>query len=147
MNDFYEIYTDGGCFPNPGKGAWAIVMVRNGQLIDEKFGYHENTTNNRMEYLAVVNALKMVKLMKIETTIYSDSQLLVNTYNLWMDKWASKGWKRKEKNGEIKNVDLVKELFELKRTMHDNVRVAWIKGHAGHRWNERCDRLCSNTKR
>lgn len=143
MNDLYEIYTDGGCFPNPGRGSWAFVVVKNGLMIEEKTGTDENTTNNRMEYLAVINALKMAKLMGVPAVVRSDSELLVNTYNLWMDNWARLGWKRPGKIKEIKNLDLVQELFALKRTMQNGVVVKWVRGHNGNQWNEHCDELCN----
>jgi len=143
MNELYEIYTDGGCFPNPGKGSWAVVVVRNGLKIDEKFGVEENTTNNRMEYTAIINALKIAKIMKVPLVIRSDSELLVKTYNELMFNWARLGWKRPGKNKEIKNLDLVQELFNLKREMHSGVVVKWIRGHNGNQWNEHCDEICS----
>jgi len=130
----YEIYTDGCCIPNPGNGSYGYIKVFNNVLLSESVKLESNTTNNRMEYRAVIDAMKSCS-VDDEVTIYSDSQLLVNTYNKWMEDWDLKGKLEKKKNN-----DLVKELIVLKRK-YKNINLNWIKGHSGHQWNEYIDSL------
>ena len=133
-----EIYTDGGCDPNPGKGAWAFVIIENNKIKKEMWGTDEETTNNRMEYSALINALKHIDENQ-QVKAFSDSKLLVMTFNEWMMKWEQKSWKKKE---PIKNLDLVKQLFELKQ-QKPLVKLSWVKAHNGNKWNEYVDQLCS----
>jgi len=133
-----KIYTDGGCEPNPGKGAWAFVFIKDDKVIKESWGTDDETTNNRMEYSALINALKNLKDDE-QADIFSDSQLLVNTFNDWMFKWEKKNWIKK---GGIKNIDLVKEMFEL-RQQRPLVKLFWIKAHNGNKWNEYVDLICT----
>lgn len=139
------IYTDGACFPNPGNGSWAFVVLNdNEEIVFKKNSVELNTTNNRMECKAIIEAMKWVvnsNLEHLDITIYSDSQLIVNTYNIWMHRWSEKGWKRKK--SEIKNLDLVKELYNLKQIV--NVELTWVKGHSGILGNEIADYLCSKS--
>jgi len=129
-----EIYTDGACHPNPGKGSWAFIVVNNNTLLHENYGLVEETTNNRMELKAVIEAIKYCEGKSL--TIYSDSLLTVNTYNEWMHKWVKKGFKKK------KNVDLVKELLEL---YSPEINLKHIKAHNGHIWNEYVDGICNKS--
>lgn len=142
-----RIYTDGACFPNPGNGSWSFVVLDdNEEIVFKKNSVELNTTNNRMECKAIIEAMKWVidsNLEHIDITIYSDSQLIVNTYNTWMHKWSERGWKKK-KSG-VKNLDLVKELYNLKQIV--NVELTWVKGHSGILGNELADYLCSSSFR
>lgn len=140
-----RIYIDGACFPNPGNGSWAFVVLNeNEEIVFKKNSVELNTTNNRMECKAIIEAMKWVvdsNLEHIDITIYSDSQLIVNTYNTWMHKWSERGWKKK-KSG-VKNLDLVKELYSLKQMT--SVELVWVKGHSGILGNEIADYLCSKS--
>lgn len=137
-----EIYTDGSCDPNPGFGGWAFVVILNEKVVMKKTGYEPNTTNNRMEYIAAIEAISTCSSTFFEyqdVTIYSDSQLLVNTYNKWVDKWM----KSKKKLETKKNLDLVKLLFEHKQK-HPKIKVQWVRGHNGNKWNEFVDELAND---
>jgi len=115
------------------------VYVLDGKIIGEASGYGGQTTNNRMELQALVEAYKMLAL-DARNVIYSDSQLCVNTINQWAAGWEKRGWKRK--TGPIKNWDLVKELYAL-AGQHPHVELKCIKAHDGSRWNEYVDVLAS----
>lgn len=130
------IFTDGGARGNPGRGGWGFVYVIDDQILKENWGGADHTTNNRMELTAIIEALKAVGNMA--TTLYSDSNLCVQTYNDWMHRWQERGWKKK--GGDIANLELVQELFKLKQNC-PLIKVRWLKAHAGIRWNEYVDRL------
>ncbi len=134
------VFTDGSCEGNPGPGGWGLVWVRDDEIVEEAHGADPDTTNNRMEATALIEAYKLLP-EDADVTIYSDSQLCVNTVNEWAPGWARRGWKRK--SGPIANLDLVKELYAL-HLAHPNVTLAWIRAHDGSRWNEYADAL-SNT--
>ena len=133
------VFTDGSSVPNPGPGGWGVVWVRGGQIVAERSGHHPATTNNRMELTALIEALKLLP-EDAETTVWTDSRLCVDTIETWAAGWERNGWKRK--TGEIKNVELVRELYALRRA-RPGCRLAWIQAHAGHRWNEYADSLAS----
>lgn len=130
-----EIYTDGGCRPNPGTGGWAAVLLY-GEKRRELSGWERNTTNNRMELTAAVRALEALK-RPCEVVLHTDSEYLRLGMTEWLPAWKRRGWKRKE--GSVKNVDLWQRLDAL--TAKHRVRWKWIRGHAGNAWNERCDEL------
>ncbi|MBO8173365.1 MAG: ribonuclease HI [Bacillaceae bacterium] len=131
------IYTDGACSGNPGPGGWAAVLMY-GDHVKEITGYEENTTNNRMELKAAVEALKMLK-EPCQVTLYSDSAYLVNCFQQgWYKNWIKNGWKNSKKQ-PVENQDLWKELLKLMEK-HD-VTFAKVKGHADNKWNNRCDEL------
>lgn len=135
-----EIYTDGACSGNPGKGGWGTILLYKG---NEKVlsGYEIETTNNRMELTAAIQGLKALK-ERCSVKLYSDSAYLVNAFqNGWLYGWKKNGWKRGEKKEELKNSDLWQELYDLIQ-QH---RVEWIKvkGHADNEYNNRCDRLAT----
>ena len=133
------VFTDGSWEGNPGPGGWGFVWVRDDHVVDEDHGFDPDTTNNRMELVALIEAYK--RLPEGETvTVYSDSQLCVNTVNEWAPGWARRGWKRK--SGPIANLELVKELYAL-HLSRPNVTLAWIRAHDGSRWNEYADALAS----
>ncbi|NUM53272.1 MAG: ribonuclease HI [Candidatus Hydrogenedentes bacterium] len=132
-----EIYTDGGCQPNPGTGGWgAILRYRDKER--ELSGAEPNTTNNRMELTAAVRALEALT-RPCEVIMHTDSEYLRNGITSWLPSWKRNGWKRKE--GALKNVDLWQRLDELASQHHIDWR--WVKGHAGHEFNERCDELAT----
>lgn len=144
----FHIYTDGSCVPNPGFGKYGFVAViedkeKNETIVNEFCKSESNTTNNRMEMKAIVSALEYAINLKEKVTIYSDSQLSVDTYNKWMDKWHAFGWKRKKNSlnkSEVKNLDVVQELWILK-SKAKHCELKWIKGHSGHKWNDYVDHL------
>ena len=138
-----EIFTDGACSGNPGPGGWGTILRYNGAE-KELSGGEANTTNNRMELSAVINGLKALK-EPCEVTLYSDSQYVCNALKLgWAKKWRSQGWMRNKKDPAL-NPELWSELLEL--CDKHQVEVVWVKGHAGHPENERCDRLAVEESR
>lgn len=140
-----DMYTDGACRGNPdGPGGYGVVLeyTRN----DEKHckelsqGY-KSTTNNRMELMGVLKGLEALK-KPCQITIYTDSQYIVNAFNKgWLNSWILNGWKRGKKKEPVKNEDLWKKILKAKE-IHD-VTFVWVKGHAGHQQNERCDMLAT----
>lgn len=139
------IYTDGSARGNPdGPGGYGTILSyidSNGteHLREYSQGF-KKTTNNRMELLAAIIGLEAL-IKPCDVTLYSDSQYLVKAFNdKWLEGWIKKGWKR-GKNEPVKNVDLWKRL--LKAMEPHNVEFVWVKGHAGHPQNERCDELAT----
>ena len=133
------VFTDGACTGNPGPGGWGVVHAEGGEIVAERRGHEPHTTNNRMELTALINAYEMLPPDAAET-IYSDSNLCVQTINRWAAGWELRGWKRK--GGPIKNLELVQRAFDLARR-HPKVRLVWIRAHAGSRWNEYADSLAT----
>ena len=131
------IFTDGSSVPNPGPGGWGAVWVENGQVRESRHGYDPDTTNNRMELTGLIEAYKLLP-EDAEVTLYTDSRLCVDTITQWAPNWERKGWKKK--GGEIKNLELVKELLALSRS-HPACSMEWIAAHSGNRWNEYADSL------
>lgn len=132
-----DIFTDGSCLGNPGPGGWGAILRYNG-LEKEISGGQANTTNNRMELIAVIEALKLLK-EPCEVRIYSDSKYLCDAIlKGWAKKWQSNAWRKADKSPAL-NSDLWKELLALIDKHH--LTMIWVKGHAGHPENERCDKL------
>jgi ribonuclease HI len=136
------IYTDGSCLGNPGAGGWAAILLyqhRNGKTSTlELSGAEANTTNNRMELQAAIAALEALK-TECTVTLYTDSQYLRKAFeDGWLENWQRNGWKTKDKQ-PVKNQELWQNLLQLEQ-QHE-IRWAWVKGHAGHEFNERCDQL------
>ena len=129
-----EIYTDGSCLNNPGFGGWAYILSYKGHT-KEGFGSEANTTNNRMELKALIEALKVLK-EPCEISLFTDSELLVKSVNEWIFKWIKTNFKGK------KNVDLWQEYIKLSQ-IH-SIKAFWVKAHNGHKENERCDFLARN---
>ncbi|MCP5058125.1 MAG: ribonuclease HI [bacterium] len=134
------VFTDGSCEGNPGPGGWGFVWVENDEIVIERSGLDPQTTNNRMELQALIEAYKVLP-EDAEVTVHSDSQLCVKTINEWAVGWERRGWKRK--TGPIANLELVKELYALAKA-HSKVKLQWIKAHDGSRWNEYADALASS---
>ena len=130
------IYTDGSCLENPGNGGWAAIINDNGN-IKKISGSEKNTTNNRMELMAPINALKNVK-SEEEINIYTDSQYVKLGITEWINAWVKNNWKTSKKE-EVKNKDLWTELYNLNKSL--NVKWNWIKAHAGNQLNDEVDLL------
>ncbi len=130
------IYTDGACSGNPGPGGWGAVLMFGGRE-KEICGGEADTTNNRMELMAAIQALEALnKPCKLE--LHTDSQYVRNGITQWLPSWKARGWKTADKK-PVKNEDLWKRLDQA-RLRHD-VDWRWVKGHAGHELNERADGL------
>ena len=130
-----KLYTDGSALGNPGKGAYAAWLVcgAHSKELVEAFAH---TTNNRMELLAIIMGLEAIKGEDKQVDVYSDSRYIVDSVNKrWLQSWEQKGWK------DRKNVDLWKR-FLLVFSRH-KIKLHWVKGHAGHPGNERCDELAT----
>ncbi len=133
------LFTDGACEGNPGPGGWAMVWVADDRIVDERRGYERQTTNNRMELRALIEAYRALP-EDADVTVYSDSQLCVNTVNEWAASWEQRGWRRK--GGSIRNLELVKELYGLAQRQ-PRTKLHWIRAHDGSRWNEYADALAT----
>jgi ribonuclease HI len=135
------LVTDGACIGNPGPGGWACLL-RYGQHRKELFGSEGHTTNNRMELRAVIEGLKALR-EPCEVTIVTDSQYVRNGITQWLPEWKAHGWRRKRKGSSgtrnVLNRDLWQEL-ESALSRH-KTQWQWVKGHAGHEDNMRCDQL------
>lgn len=132
------IHTDGGCIGNPGVGGWAAVM-ESGRHRKEISGGEPATTNNRMELTAAIEALSLLK-KSCAVEIHTDSQYVRNGITKWLAGWKKNGWKTAGKQ-PVKNKDLWRALDAA--TSRHQVKWHWVKGHAGHDENERCDQLCA----
>lgn len=131
------IYTDGACSGNPGAGGWAAILIH-GNHIKRISGAEEETTNNRMELLAVINALSLLKI-KSNVTLYSDSAYVVNAFNQkWIFTWLENGWRTAGRK-PVQNKDLWLRLLTLTK-MH-SVKFIKVKGHADNQYNNECDEL------
>lgn len=122
-------YTDGSCSPNPGPGGFAVIK----NMQPFTVGHDLNSTNIRMEGSALIAALKDADGQACQ--IYTDSEFWLNVITKWAPVWQAKGWIKK--GGEIKNLDLVKEVYELYR--HSQARITWVRGHEGDEGNELAD--------
>ena len=129
-----EIYTDGSCLTNPGNGGWAAIIKEDGK-IKKISGNEKNTTNNRMELLAPINALKEMNASS-QITIYTDSQYVKLGITEWINKWITNNWQTSKKE-DVKNKDLWIELYNLNKSL--NVKWNWVKAHAGNPMNEEVD--------
>ena len=133
-----EIFTDGACKGNPGIGGWGALLVA-GQHKKELFGGERDTTNNRMELRAVIEALNALT-RPCEVVVHTDSQYVQKGISEWIHGWKARGWKTAAK-APVKNVDLWQAL-DTAQTRH-NIEWRWVKGHAGHAGNEAADALAN----
>ena len=134
-----DIYTDGACRGNPGKGGWGAILVY-GDKEKELSGGEASTTNNRMELTAAIRALSALK-ERCEVTLYSDSKYMIDAIEKkWVYSWRDKGWKRADRSPAL-NVDLWEVLLSL--IEKHEITFVWVKGHNGHSYNERCDTLAT----
>ena len=131
-----KIFTDGSCLKNPGNGGWAAIINDNGN-IKKISGAEKNTTNNRMELIAPINALKIMD-PKNEIEIYTDSKYVKLGITEWINSWIKNSWKTSKKEN-VKNKDLWLELYNLNQTL--NIKWNWVKAHAGNPLNEEVDLL------
>jgi ribonuclease HI len=131
-----KIYTDGSCLSNPGNGGWAAIININGE-IKKISGNEKNTTNNRMELMAPINALKNIN-SKDPIEIFTDSKYVKNGITEWINTWVLNNWKTSKKEN-VKNKDLWLELHKLNESL--NVKWNWVKAHAGNPLNEEVDML------
>lgn len=132
-----EIFTDGACSGNPGSGGWGAIL-RCGNTEKELSGGAADTTNNRMELTAVIEALKALK-RECEITLYTDSRYVMDGVNEWLPNWKRNDWRTTNKKSAVKNIDLWQELDRL-LPLH-KIKWVWVKGHNGHPENERVDKL------
>ncbi|MEJ8838927.1 ribonuclease HI [Ramlibacter sp. AN1133] len=135
-----EIYTDGACKGNPGPGGWG-VLLRSGDNQKELYGGEPSTTNNRMELMAVIQALEALK-RPCAVTLYLDSQYVLKGITEWLPGWKAKGWKTASKQ-PVKNQELWQRLDELVTKSGHKVDWRWVRGHNGHPGNERADALAN----
>ena len=133
-----ELFTDGACKGNPGLGGWG-VLIKNSKILHELKGVQQQTTNNRMELIAVIEALKSIQ-ENADIEITTDSMYVNNGINQWIDNWKNNGWKTAAKK-PVKNKDLWQELDEL--VQNYSIKWIWVKGHSGHPGNERADQLAN----
>ena len=134
-----EIYTDGACRGNPGRGGWGAILVYGG-VEKELSGGERETTNNRMELTAVISALRALR-EPCKVTLTSDSKYVIDAITKgWAVSWRAKGWRKADKSPAL-NVDLWETLLGLLE-IHD-VSFVWVHGHTGHPYNERCDALAT----
>ena len=132
-----KVYTDGACSGNPGAGGWGTILEYKG-IKRELSGGMAETTNNRMELTAVIEGLKALK-ESCKVTVITDSQYVANGINLgWAESWKANGWRKKDRKPAL-NPELWDAL--LSEIARHEVTIEWIKGHAGHPENERCDEL------
>ena len=135
-----DIYTDGACRGNPGKGGWGAILVYGGRE-KELSGGERETTNNRMELSAVIAALSALR-EPCEITLTSDSKYVVDAVTKgWAKSWQARGWVKPDKSPAL-NPDLWEKLLRL--LDYHQVTFVWVKGHAGHPYNERCDKLATD---
>jgi len=133
-----EIFTDGGCKGNPGPGGYGCIIRGDGNVLELK-GAHPQTTNNIMEMTAAIVALKELS-QPYQVTLTTDSQYLVKGMTEWIHNWIKKGWLTASKQ-PVKNKELWQELHNLSK--QHKITWVWVKGHAGHPENERCDQLAN----
>ena len=134
-----ELYTDGACRGNPGRGGWGAILVY-GDKEKELSGGEPMTTNNRMELMAAIEGLAALR-VPCEVTLTSDSKYLVDAVNKgWLESWKKSGWRKADKSAVL-NVELWKKI-DMLLAVHD-VSFVWVHGHTGHPYNERCDALAT----
>ena len=129
------IYTDGACDPNPGSGGWAAILIFQKTKKEIK-GFERTTTNNRMELMAAIQALKVLE-VEHNVKLYTDSKYLQLGIEEWMPNWIKRGWKRK--GGKLANIELWQSLQVLSKK--HSIEWHWLKGHAGNVYNERVNWL------
>tara|TARA_B110000014_G_C20125510_1_gene599146 strand:+ start:3224 stop:3676 length:453 start_codon:yes stop_codon:yes gene_type:complete len=139
IRDKVELFTDGACKGNPGVGGWG-VLIKSSDSVDELKGFQEQTTNNRMELIAVIEGLKFIK-QNEHIEITTDSMYVKNGINQWISNWKRNGWRTAAKKA-VKNKELWVELDDL--VQNCSIKWKWVKGHSGHPGNERADQLAND---
>lgn len=138
MRPQVTLYTDGACKGNPGPGGWGVIMM-SGPHEKELYGYEAETTNNRMELMAVISGLEALK-KPCDVHVFTDSKYVLQGMTEWIYGWKARGWKTADKK-PVKNDDLWIRLDEAAR--RHSLKWTWVKGHAGHELNERADALAN----
>ena len=138
MKSSITIYTDGACKGNPGEGGWGAYIEYNNEKV-KLYGYETETTNNRMEITAAIEALRYIK-VKSNIVIYTDSKYLMNGINTWIHDWKKNNWRTSSNKG-VKNVDLWKIIDEL--NSNHSIKWSWVKGHSGNPGNDMADELAN----
>ena len=138
-----DIFTDGACLGNPGPGGWGVVIVDDNGGRQEFSGSAAETTNNRMELRAVIEALQIARAPQV-LRIHTDSQYVKNGITLWIKTWQRNGWRTAQKK-PVKNQDLWQELSDL--VSDRAIKWIWVKGHSGHAGNEAADALATEAAR
>lgn len=138
MNEPVVIYTDGACRGNPGPGGWGVVLSYKGAT-KELYGGEKETTNNRMELTAVINALEALT-KPCAVQLHSDSKYVLQGITEWLENWKKRGWKTANKSA-VKNEDLWRRLDAAKE--RHEIEWLWVKGHSGNNGNDRADRLAN----
>ena len=138
MKSSITIYTDGACKGNPGEGGWGAYIEYNNEKV-KLYGYEKDTTNNRMEIIAAIEALRSINAQS-NIIIYTDSKYLMNGINTWIHGWKKNNWKTSS-NKNVKNVDLWKIIDEL--NSNHSIEWIWVKGHSGNPGNEMADELAN----
>jgi ribonuclease HI len=136
LSEVVEIFTDGACSGNPGPGGWGAIL-RMGEKERELFGGEAHTTNNRMELLAVIEALRLLK-RPVTARVHTDSQYVQKGISEWIHGWRRNGWRTADRK-PVKNADLWQTLDGL--AGQHRIEWRWVRGHAGHVENERADAL------
>ena len=134
-----NLYTDGACKGNPGPGGWGVVIIKNGKQVDEIYGGETNTTNNRMELLAVIHGLNQIEKADM-VRVNTDSMYVKNGITSWINKWVENGWKTAAKK-DVANKDLWLKLQSIVETRE--ITWNWVRGHSGDVGNERADFLAN----
>ncbi|MFA6515306.1 MAG: ribonuclease HI [Candidatus Paceibacterota bacterium] len=148
-----NIYTDGSSLGNPGPGGWGVVIIKNEELginnekketiVKELGGFEKDTTNNRMELQAVIEALKYLRKSDfINVTIFADSSYVLLGITSWIHNWEKNGWRTANKK-EVLNQDLWKELIGLVRSYDNKINWEKVKGHSGHVYNDKADEIAT----
>lgn len=141
-----EIYTDGSCSVNSGKGGWGLVIVENGEIKREECGSAIDTTNNRMELTAFLKAMQIMEEAEEPTayTIYTDSAYIANCFkDKWYQTWMSNGWRTSNRMA-VKNTDLWKAILKIHRESKNSITIVHVKGHADNQYNNRADALATS---
>lgn len=151
-SEAYAVYSDGACRGNPGPGAFGcFAQSVEGEVVFEKSEVFKDTTNNRMELLGVIEGLKALgkylndegkSIKDYKIVVVTDSKYVVDGLSKWMEGWKARGWKKADKKTP-ENVEMWQKLDLLKQRIGDNLVLEWVKGHAGHPQNERCDELAN----
>ena len=138
----YKIYTDGSCHGNPGPGGWAYLIHNEEKIISENSGYSEDTTNNKMELTAIIEAIAEIQVFTNVSAIqlFTDSKYAIDGINSWIHAWKKNNWRTSSKK-EVKNINLWKQLDIYNSNL--NIEWIWVKGHSGDPFNDKVDAMAN----